>query len=197
MTRRGASLVAVVIAVATLMGCSARTLHIGYPERDVNRALLASIPPQRIVVAPVTDRRPEKTRIGVRPKDGEPLVTARPVTDIVRDALVIELGKNGHDVVTGPGEVVIAADVEEFWLDAVGRSSSTQYVGRVVLAVAIADGRTTSGLLRRRYVGISRRTGEPGAKETWRDVMDTALARTMHDLATDPEIVSSMARASR
>jgi hypothetical protein len=186
--------IACLLALATLAGCAQRTLDIGYPETAANRALLASATPRQVVVAPVTDRRFDKSRIGSKPGDGKPIVTSRPVPDIIRDALVVELGRNGHEVVAGPGDVAVAADVEEFWLDAVGDSATTQYVGRVAIAVVIADGRTGNRLLARRYVGIRRRTGEADSRDAWREVMDTALARTIHDLATDPDIVLSLRR---
>jgi hypothetical protein len=110
---------------------------------------------------------------------------------------VVELKKNGHDVVTGPADVVLSANVEEFWLDTVGRAATTQYVGRVAIAVAIADGQSGDALMTRRYVGIRRRSGEADSKETWRDVMETALARTIHDVATDPDLALNIGRAPR
>lgn len=182
------------LSVAT--GCASRTLDVGYPETAAKKALLANVAPRRVVVAPVTDRRGDTRRIGVSPEDGKPIVTARPVADIVRDALVLEVGKNGHEVVTGPGDVIVAADVEEFWLDAV-RADKTQYVGRVAIAVAIADGTTGDRLWRRRYVGIRRQTGDDDSKEAWRAVMDMALARTIRDVATDPDLALTVARTHR
>ena len=189
--------VVIVVAMAALAGCAGRTVNVGYPESAVHRALLGSVPPQRVVIAPVGDRRADKSRIGMSPKDGKPLVTARPVTDIVQEALATEVGKNGHDVVAGPGDIVVAADVEEFWLDAVGKSANTQYVGRVAIAVVIVDGRTSDRLMTRRYVGIKRSTGEADAGGRWRQVMDTALARTIHDLATDPDVAATISRVPR
>jgi hypothetical protein len=197
MTRRLVAVVAAVVALVGVAACARRTIDVTYPESGVNRALLASVAPRRVVVAPVTDRRTARDRIGVELPKGKPIVTARPVTDIVRDALVAELTRNGHEVVAGPGDVVFAADVEEFWLDAVRRASSTQYIGRVAIAVAVADGQTGAPLMTRRYVGLRRRSGEPDAKDTWREIMDTALARTIHDLATDPDLAFNVARAPR
>jgi len=43
-------------------------------------------------------------------------------------------------------------------------------------------------------VGISRRVVDKDSDNSWRGVMDVALARTMHDFATDPELASVMAR---
>ena len=198
MKRATTSLVAGLVALLSLAaGCASRTVDVGYPEAETKKALLANVAPRRVVVAPVTDRRGDKNRIGASPENGKPITTARPVPDIVRDALVLEVGKNGHEVVAGPGDVIVAADVEEFWLDAVGRSASTQYVGRVAIAVSIADGPTGDRLWRRRYVSIRRQTGEADSKNTWREVMEMALARTMRDVATDPDLALTVARTHR
>jgi hypothetical protein len=181
-------------AVLAAAGCAGPTLDIGYPDAAANPALLASVAPRKIVVPAVADRRTDQSRIGVEPVDGKPIAAARPIPDIVRDALVLELTKNGHEVVSSAGEAVLAVDVEEFWLNAVGRSATTQYVGRVAIALRVADARTGDALLTRRYVGISRRVADAESEDTWRHVMDTALARTLHDVATDPDVARTVAR---
>lgn len=198
MRARAAARVAILIALLSLVGgCASRTLDVSYPQTEVKKALLAGVAPRRVVVAPVTDRRGDKDRIGATPEDKKPIMTARPVAEIVREAVVLEIEKNGHQVVPGPGDVVLATDVEEFWLDAVGRSKNTQYVGRVAIAVSIADGATGERLWSRRYVGIRRQNAEADSKTTWREVMDTALARTIRDLATDPDLALTVARTPR
>jgi hypothetical protein len=191
------SLVASLSAVIALSGCASQTLPVTYPDALANRALLAGVAPRRVVIGPVTDRRADTSRIGAKPENGKALLTARPVAEIVRDALAVEVARNGHEVVTGPGDVVLGADVEEFWLDAVGRAETRQYVGRVAIAVSVADGRTGDRLLTRRYVGIRRQTGEAKSKLVWREVMETALARTLHDVATDPELAVTVGRTPR
>jgi hypothetical protein len=147
-----------------------------------------------VEIAPVADRRMDTARIGSKPKDGGDIVTSRPVTEIVGEAITLEIRKNGHAVVSDKKDVILAAAVEEFRLDVVAGYSSTQYVGRVVLAVTLADGRGGDQLLSRRYVGISRRQIDKGSDNDWRDLMDVALARTMHDLATDPELAAVLTR---
>jgi hypothetical protein len=193
--RRAVAGVVYLSTILAVVGCARRTVDVAYQESAANRALLSSVAPRRVVVAPVTDRRAERSRIGVEMPKGKPIVTARPVPDIVRDALVVELKKNGHDVVAGPGDIIVSADVEEFWLDTVGRAAKTQYVGRVAIAVMIADGQSGDALMTRRYVGIRRRGGESDSKETWREIMETALARTIHDVATDPDLAFNIGRA--
>jgi len=192
--RRPARLAALVLGVLAASGCGVKTagLDVRYPEVGVNRALLAAAPPRRVEMLPVVDRRADTRRIGTR--EGGDIVTSRPVTDIVGEALLLELKKNGQIGTADRKDVVLAAAVEEFRLDVVGAYSSTQYVGRVVLAVTLADPRSGETLLIRRYVGISRRVVDKDSDNGWRDVMDVALARTMHDFATDPELASVMTR---
>ncbi|MGH7357990.1 MAG: hypothetical protein ACREJR_04140 [Candidatus Rokuibacteriota bacterium] len=189
--RRMLRLAAVLLAVAGAAGCAA-ALDVRYPESGVNPALLTSIAPRRVVIGPVSDRRLDRARIGLRPSSQEAIVTRRPVEEIVREALGAELGRNGHSVVGDVGDVVLAAEVEEFWLDAARRRSVTQYVGRVAIALVVVDARSGSRLLTRRYVGIRRVLGDADAEQVWREVMDTALARTMHDMATDPDLVAAL-----
>jgi hypothetical protein len=150
------------VSVLTRAGCASRTLDVGYPEAAANRALLASVTSRRVVVTAVTDRRPDKGRIGSTPHGAKPIVSSRPLPDIVHEALVVELGKNGHRVVAGPADIVVAADLEEFWLDAVGPAERTQYVGRVAIAVTIADAGSGDRLFTRRYIGVKRRIAKRG-----------------------------------
>jgi hypothetical protein len=102
------------------------------------------------------------------------------------------LTKNGHVVAAGEGDIRIVADVEDFWLEAIGGGGPTQYVGRVALALAVRDERTGATLFTRRYAGIRRQSGAPDARETWREVMDTALARMLRDIATDAGFVAAV-----
>jgi uncharacterized lipoprotein YajG len=186
------------LALASGAGCARnQRLDVGYPEAGVNRALLASVPPQRVGISPVVDRRLDTSRIGSLPNDGRAMVTRRPVSDIVRDALTVEVSRNGHVVLPDAQDVVLAAEVEEFWLDVVVGRSHAQYVGKVVLALAVIDGRNGETLFTRHYAATKRREADAGAKDVAREVMDAALARTLHDFATDPQVVAAFDRRAR
>ena len=174
----------------SLVGCSNTVaIDVGYPDAGVNRATLASVRPRRVEIRPVTDRRPDTTRVGIQPDEKKKVVvTSRPVTDIVRDALAAELRRNGHVVVPDRPDLTIAADVDEFAFDTVVARSSAQYVGKVALALTVTERQSGKTLFSRRYVGIKRQNADREAKQAARDVMDAALARAMHDLATDAEL---------
>ena len=191
LARRSSVLLSVLLPI--ISGCGSAGLDVHYPEARVNRTVLASAPPRRVEVAPVADRRMDTTRIGVKLKNAGDIVTSRPVTDLVREALVLELTKNGHSVVSNGRDVVLAATVEDFRLDEVSGYASTRYVGRVVIALNIVDGQSGEILLASRYVGITRRQIDKASEDAMRETMDAALARTMHDLATDPELARALA----
>lgn len=183
------------LAVLALAGCARSvTLDVSYPDAAVNRAMLAAARPRRVEIRPVADRRDDRARIGVQPEGDKPIVTSRAVIDIVRDALVSEVRRNGHAVTADGADLVLAADVDEFWLDAVVGYSTAQYVGKVALAVAVIDARTGETLVTRRYVGIRRQQGSREAKQVGLEVMDAALSRVMHDLATDAELAEAFGR---
>ena len=55
----------------------------------------------------------------------------------------------------------------------------------------VTDRPSGKPLFTRRYVGIKRQTADREATQAARDVMDAALARAMHDLATDPELAQA------
>jgi uncharacterized lipoprotein YajG len=181
-----------ILGCVVLAGC-AHTVDVRYPEAEVNRALLASVGARRVTIESVADQRPDPTRIGVDPKSKKPLVSRRPVADIVHEALVVELQRNGHTIVPDRDDLVLTAEVEDFSLDVVIGHPRTQYVGKVALAIAINDARSGQLLLARRYVALKRRTADRDARDAGRDVMNAALTRTMHDLATDPELARAFA----
>ena len=183
------------LTLAALAGCaSSQGLDVRYPEDGVHRALLAAVPIQRVGISAVVDRRLDTSRIGSQPKTGKDIVTSRPVSDIVREAFTAEVSGNGHTVLPGAGDVVLAAEVEEFWLDVVVGYARAQYVGKVVLALTVVDGHSGTTLFTRRYAGIKRQEADADAKDVAREVMDAALARTLHDFATDPQMVDAFRR---
>lgn len=185
------------VAVLGAVGCASQgsPLAVRYPEAAANRALLASVESRRVQIDSVVDRRADRARIGSRRDGGKDVLTARPVVEVVREALAVEIGKNGHAVVAEGADVLLAADVEDFWLDAVSGHKTTLYVGKVAIALTVIDGRSGQRLAARRYVGVKRQVDEP-SDDAARAVMDAALARVMRDLATDRALVTAFARVA-
>ena len=149
--------------------CASGVLDVGH-----HAATAPSPPPRagaqarRVVILAVVDRRLDNTRIGPASKNGEAMVSRRPVVDIVRDALAVELTRAGHSMVAEGGDVVLAPEVEEFWIDVVSGYKTTLYVARVVIALAVVDGASGERVLARRYVAISGKR-ETRTPSVWRE----------------------------
>ena len=195
--RIGRSAALMLWTIAALSGCASGILDVGYPAATApSPPMHAVAQARRVVIRPVVDRRLDRTRIGPASKNGEAMVSRRPVVDIVRDALAVELTRAGYSMVAEGGDVVLAPEVEEFWIDVVSGYKTTLYVGRVVIALAVVDGASGEWVLARRYVAISRREGDEDPKRAARDALEVALARALHDLATDPTIPAAFGSRS-
>jgi hypothetical protein len=95
-------------------------------------------------------------------------------------------------VVTDAPDVLLSPVLEEFWIDSAPLQGAIQYVGRVSFALSVVDAHTGGRLLTRRYVGIKRLRAESDAPDAWRRILDAALARSLRDVATDPELVAAL-----
>src|SRR5262249_27352964 len=85
-------------AILTILGaggCSASAvLDVGYPSATATApSMRAPAQARRVVIQRVADQRMDRTRIGPALKNGQAMVSRRPLTDIVRDALTVELTK--------------------------------------------------------------------------------------------------------
>lgn len=179
----------VALTAAALGGCASTTptLNVNYAEAQASRGPLSSVEPRRFDIA-VNDKRPDIARIGYKCnglKTGD-ILSSRPVPDIVRDALVVELQKNGHLLAKDGQELSLAVDVTEFWFDL--------NIGTVGMTLTVADRRTGALLLTQRYQGThwERSVFYVGTCEGAMNAMNAALERMIRDLATDPKLVQAL-----
>lgn len=208
----GLSLLPMLASAVLVGGCAVAlrtlTLDIAYDEAAANRGYLSSLEPRRIQVAPVTDKRAVTAQIGFMINQHGVVVghavSGRPVPEIVRDALVAELKKNGHAVNSDEPDVVFSTDINEFRFD--------YPIGTVAMTLTVTDGRTGAPLLTREYRGVYRRgvphevvlhdifpglyDGFEKYKRAGQYVMNAALQRMMRDLATDQKLVEALRGAS-
>jgi uncharacterized lipoprotein YajG len=182
-------LVLLLIAAACTSGVDIR-----YREAGAHASLLASAGPMRVSIAPVVDRRVDTERVGTDEKDGD-IVTARPVVDIVHEALSVELGKNGYAISVAERDATVAITVQEFWIDIAHGYSKPQCVSRVSIALVVTDGQTGGVLFTRRYIGTRRQEVDKVSNDAVRAIMGAALARTMRSIATDPALVAVFGRS--
>ena len=78
--RTGRSAALMLWMVAALSGCASGILDVGYPAATApSPPMHAVAQARRVVIRPVVDRRLDDTRIGPASKNGEAMVSRRPV----------------------------------------------------------------------------------------------------------------------
>lgn len=187
--------VQLLVVLATVGGCAftQATLNVGYTEAMANRGPLSSIAPRRIDVGAFADKRPETNKIGYK-RNGfgqktADIVTAKPVPDIVKEALIAEFKKNGHDVTTAERDLVLAGDITTFWFELQVNFATIEFFGTSAITLNVVDGRTGTTLLTRNYQGHYTEKSLGGLDATWERVMNEALQRMVREVATDLQLI--------
>lgn len=187
--------VQLLVVLATVGGCAftQATLNVGYTEAMANRGPLSSIAPRRIDVGAFADKRPETNKIGYK-RNGfgqktADIVTAKPVPDIVKEALIAEFKKNGHDVTTAERDLVLAGDITTFWFELQVNFATIEFFGTSAITLNVVGGRTGTTLLTRNYQGHYTEKSLGGLDATWERVMNEALQRMVREVATDLQLI--------
>ena len=181
-------------ALLLLGGCAftKATLNVGYTDAMATRGPLASVTPRRIEVGAFADKRPETARIGYKrnmygTKTAD-IVTAKPVSEIVTDALATELRKNGHEVTAANRDLVISGDITTFWFEFQVNFWTVEFFGTSAVTLNVVDG-TGKTLLTRNYQGHYTEKSGGGLDATWERVMNEALQRMVREVSTDLQLI--------
>jgi uncharacterized lipoprotein YajG len=198
--RQALRLVVVLGAMWLLTGCAFTTskLDVAYSTDSAQGGPLAALPPRVVNVAAFTDKRPDTARIGYK-RNGfgaktADIVSARPVPEIVRDAIAAELAKSGHGAAgAARPEEVVSGEVTDFWFDLAIGFVSIEYTGTVGAIVNVTDAAGTS-LLSRRYQGVQIESRLAGYEGAWTEVMNTALAKLVREMSTDFQLAEALTK---
>jgi uncharacterized lipoprotein YajG len=187
---------AVVASVGLVSGCAFTDATIKVAYREPSPGALATVPPRRVEIGPIQDKRPETDKVGYK-RNGfnqktAKIQTAKPVPEIVREALAAELAKNGH-VVGGPdSDFVLSADVTEFWLDISVGMFTMDFVGATGVELRVSPRAAAGAPVTRQYRGYHKETAMGGLEGTWEHVMNTALQHMMREMATDVRLAQAL-----
>lgn len=183
------------LALAALGGCAftQATLNVGYTDAMASRGPLSSVAPRRIDVGAFADKRTETNKIGYK-RNGfgqktADITTSKPVPDIVKEALVAEFKKNGHEITSGERDLVLSGDVTTFWFELQMNFATVEFFGTSAITLNVVDGRTGSTLLTRTYQGHYTEKSMGGLDATWERVMNEALQRMVREVSTDLQLI--------
>lgn len=195
--RRFALAVAVILGVMA-SGCALTTsnLNIAYDPAKAHPGPLSTVKPLSLEVKDLKDARPEKDKIGYkRNLYGQKLghiLAAKPVPEIVGEAIVTEFQKNGHVLNTVDPDLVISGEVTAFWFDAQVGFATVQFIGTVNASLTFTNRATNETLLTNSYQGYYDEESLGGLEGTWEHVMSTALERMVNQMSTDPKLIQAL-----
>ena len=189
--------VLVVLCVLILTGCAftKATLDVGLKQSDTGRGPLSSVPPMIVGIADLADKRPDTARIGYKKNSfgskTADIVTERPVSAIVRDAIAAEFAANGHRIGES-ADLLVSGTVTTFWFELTPHFSTLEFGGTVAADLTVADAKTGQALVTRSYQGNYTDKSMVGYEGTWQRVMNTALERMVRDIASDPRLLAAL-----
>jgi uncharacterized lipoprotein YajG len=167
-------------------------LNVAYEEARSAPGVLSGIGPRQIAIH-VTDARSQQESIGRKGSHliWGPIVTVRPVSDVVYDALAVEFRKNGHRVVSAEASRVLTVEMTEFALT-LQTAFTTRLVGTVAITVTTSAQMDGQAPVRRYRGAVEENTAGGlhgwGTEQTWTRVMNAALEQVVRDVATDPRL---------
>ncbi|MFZ2446092.1 MAG: YajG family lipoprotein [Syntrophobacteraceae bacterium] len=168
-------------------------LNVKYDSEAARVGPLSSVKSVTLDIQDLVDKRPDKNRIGYK-RNGfgqqtADIITAKPVPQIVKEALAAEFSKNGHLVSPTGSSLILSGDVSSFWFDVQVGFWTLQFMGTVGMDLKVVDRDTGNVLYTRSYQGHYNEESLGGLEGTWERVMNTALERMVRDVSTDSRLV--------
>lgn len=179
-------------------GCafSDAKLDVKYKETFATPGPLASIEPVKIEVQKLQDNRPFLNKIGDK-KNGfgrncADIATTSPVSDIIRDGIVVMLKKNGHMVTDDKVDIIVSGVVERFWFESQMNLLTIEFMGTADLNLEFKDALTGKILLSKRYSGYHNEELLSGYHKEMQSAMNNTLKNLIDDISMDPQLVDVM-----
>jgi hypothetical protein len=152
-----------------------------------------------VFVVDLADLRSDTDGIGYQKSPyggkGAPIRTVKPVSHIVREALMADLVRNGHQVVAvrKESDVVISGAISKFWLDLQVRFWSTEFIGTVAVNLTVVNTKTDEVIDAHGYQSIySEKVSARNVKSQSERVMNVALARLVREISTDSRVIRAL-----
>jgi uncharacterized lipoprotein YajG len=168
-------------------------LNVNYDSAAARVGPLSTVKSMTLDIQEFGDKRPDKYRIGYK-RNGYGMQTAdittvKPVSQVVKEALVAEFSKNGHLIGPADSQLIISGDITSFWFDYQIGFWTIQFMGTVGIDLKVTDKATGDVLYSRSYQGHYNEESLGGLEGTWQRVMNTALEQMVRDVSTDSKLI--------
>ena len=184
--------------VIFLTACSSNiTVKPDYQPQTKIDTPLATVPASKIKLLNFEDKREPRTvaiMIGRRTAAlgmslGD-IFSARPIFDIIRDAVKTELIMSGHSIVTDNEDFTMKGQILKFWVATDVTALYWDVIGEISIAVEVKRPTVGTPILLGPYSGnnVERTYINPSGEIVTR-VLDKSLEGVMSSMNSDPELV--------
>lgn len=184
---------------ALLGGCAFGTAHVDakLPPNASLKGPLSQAAPTKFEIQPFKDARTDMQRIGYK-KNGfgmntADIVSTRPVTEVVVDAVSEGLRNNGH-VVGVPADITVTGDVTRFWFELKPNMFTVEFTGYAECDLQLLSAKTGKAIYQSHYSGTytEKSAGSLSPEGTATKVMDAALEKLVEDVVFDQQLVEAL-----
>jgi ABC-type uncharacterized transport system auxiliary subunit len=175
-------------------------LNLAYDASAAKAGVLSEAQPATVAVKDVTDDRVERNAIGYK-RNGfgaktADILSVKPAPELVKEALVATLEKNGHKIGGDGDRYAIDTKLRKFWFDYKTGLVTVEFFGNVQAEIAVVDQQTGETLYSEIFEGYhSEKTGG-GLSKTWTRIMNAALADLANKVNLSPGFMEALAKVS-
>lgn len=179
-------------------GCafSDAKLDVKYDESIAEVGPLSSVNPLKIKVEQLQDNRPFFDKIGDKKNaygmDCADVVTTSPVPDVIHDAIVAMLEKNGHSVTDQDADIAISGVIETFWFESQMNFWTIEFMGTADVNLEFKEVSSEKVLLSKHYSGYHNEKLFSGYHKEMQMVMNQTLEDLIRSISMDNELLGVM-----
>jgi uncharacterized lipoprotein YajG len=191
--------ITLLLAVVLIQGCAFTTARLNVAARPNTdfKGPISQVAPTKFDVQALTDARSDKARIGWK-KNGygsntADILSTRPVTDLVAEAIRAGLQQNGHTLAL-PADITVSGSVTRFWFEVKPNFWTIEFTGNVECDLQFVRAGTNREVYKSRYSGTYTRKTGGGLEATWTEVMDASLEKLVEDIVFDANLIEALNR---
>lgn len=183
--------------VVLIQGCAftTATLDVSYTLEEAKKGPISSASVKEVEVGDFEDGRVNKERIGWKQNgygmNTADIITAKPVDEIVEEAVRNALQKNEFKLVS-TANVEIVGSVKNFWFERKMNFWTVEFMGTVDVEISLINKETGEVLYSREYNGHYNEKSAGGYLKTWERVMNLALDNMMESFIFDVQVASAI-----
>jgi len=192
----------IVLGVSSfLLGCPGSTrVKVDYSPTTAKENLLVSIPPVKIKLLNIADRREGEVQpilvghrtaaFGVSMGD---VYSERPVFEIIQKAIQSEFISRGHTIVTEKEDFIIKGEIRNFWVKTDTTALYWDVIGEVSIVLEVIEPGAASGVVLGPYSARKvERTYVNPSETIMNRLLGASLNSVIQEMSSDPRLIAEL-----